>query len=204
MLRFPRRAPATRAIPSIGEERMVRLRHGHGHTVAEIEAVRSTGFPRVPDYVVFPADEARSWRWSGPRPSTAWCWSRTAAAPTSPRRCAASRTRSGRSSRWTWAHEPDRVDRPGEPHGEDPGRRDRPRTSRRSSRARLHDGPRARQRGVLDAGRLDRHQRQRDEEEPLRQHRGHRPGRDGGLVGRVLERAQVAPRESIGWTPSSG
>jgi alkyldihydroxyacetonephosphate synthase len=35
----------------------VRLRHGHGHTVAEIEAVRTTGFPRVPDYVVYPADE---------------------------------------------------------------------------------------------------------------------------------------------------
>jgi alkyldihydroxyacetonephosphate synthase len=35
----------------------VRLRHGHGHTVSEISAVRSTGFPRVPDYVVYPADE---------------------------------------------------------------------------------------------------------------------------------------------------
>lgn len=37
----------------------VRLRHGHGHTVSEINAVRSTGFARVPDYVVFPKDEAQ-------------------------------------------------------------------------------------------------------------------------------------------------
>ncbi len=35
----------------------VRLRHGHGHTVSEINAVRTNGFPRVPDYVVFPSDE---------------------------------------------------------------------------------------------------------------------------------------------------
>ena len=35
----------------------IRLRHGHGHTVSEINAVRTTGFSRVPDYVVFPNDE---------------------------------------------------------------------------------------------------------------------------------------------------
>ena len=35
----------------------VRLRHGHGHTVSEINAVRTNGFSRVPDYVVFPDDE---------------------------------------------------------------------------------------------------------------------------------------------------
>ncbi len=35
----------------------IRLRHGHGHTVSEINAVRSNGFARVPDYVLFPADE---------------------------------------------------------------------------------------------------------------------------------------------------
>jgi alkyldihydroxyacetonephosphate synthase len=35
----------------------VRLRHGHGHTVAEIEAIRGEGLPRVPDYVLFPATE---------------------------------------------------------------------------------------------------------------------------------------------------
>ena len=35
----------------------IRLRHGHGHTVSEISAVRSNGFARVPDYVVFPTDE---------------------------------------------------------------------------------------------------------------------------------------------------
>lgn len=33
----------------------VRLRRGHGHTVAEMDAVRCGGFARVPDYVVFPA-----------------------------------------------------------------------------------------------------------------------------------------------------
>lgn len=35
----------------------VRLRHGHGHTVAEIDAIRTSGLPRVPDCVVYPADE---------------------------------------------------------------------------------------------------------------------------------------------------
>ena len=35
----------------------VRLRHGHGHTVSEINAVRTNGFSRVPDYVVYPRDE---------------------------------------------------------------------------------------------------------------------------------------------------
>jgi alkyldihydroxyacetonephosphate synthase len=35
----------------------VRLRHGHGHTVSEINAVRTDGFPRVPDYVLFPSTE---------------------------------------------------------------------------------------------------------------------------------------------------
>ena len=43
---------------------------------------------------------------------------------------------------------------------------------------RRHDGPRTRQRGILDAGRLDRHQRQRHEEKPLRQHRRHRARRE--------------------------
>jgi alkyldihydroxyacetonephosphate synthase len=40
-------------------EAAVRLRHGHGHTVAEIEAVRSEGFARVPDLVLFPEDDAQ-------------------------------------------------------------------------------------------------------------------------------------------------
>lgn len=43
----------------ISTDRAVRLRHGHGHTVSEISAIRTTGFPRVPDYVVYPADEAQ-------------------------------------------------------------------------------------------------------------------------------------------------
>ena len=34
-----------------------RLRHGHGHTVSEINAVRTNGFERIPDYVVYPRDE---------------------------------------------------------------------------------------------------------------------------------------------------
>ena len=37
----------------------IRLRHGHGHTVSEINAVRSNGFARVPDYVLYPKDEAQ-------------------------------------------------------------------------------------------------------------------------------------------------
>jgi alkyldihydroxyacetonephosphate synthase len=35
----------------------IRLRHGHGHTVSEINAVRTNGFSRIPDYVVFPENE---------------------------------------------------------------------------------------------------------------------------------------------------
>jgi len=37
----------------------IRLRHGHGHTVSEINALKADGFPRVPDYVVYPADETQ-------------------------------------------------------------------------------------------------------------------------------------------------
>ncbi len=37
----------------------VRLRHGHGHTVSEINAVKTSGFLRVPDYVVYPSDETQ-------------------------------------------------------------------------------------------------------------------------------------------------
>ena len=43
----------------VSTEPAVRLRRGHGHTVAEMEAVRSGGFARVPDYVVFPATAAQ-------------------------------------------------------------------------------------------------------------------------------------------------
>jgi alkyldihydroxyacetonephosphate synthase len=32
----------------------VRMRHGHGHTVEEIYAVRNQGLPRIPDVVVYP------------------------------------------------------------------------------------------------------------------------------------------------------
>jgi alkyldihydroxyacetonephosphate synthase len=41
----------------ISTDPAIRLRHGHGHTVSEINAVRTNGFPRVPDYVVFPKSE---------------------------------------------------------------------------------------------------------------------------------------------------
>jgi alkyldihydroxyacetonephosphate synthase len=41
----------------ITTEPEVRLRHGHGHTVSEIHALRTTGFARVPDYVVYPESE---------------------------------------------------------------------------------------------------------------------------------------------------
>jgi alkyldihydroxyacetonephosphate synthase len=42
----------------VSNDPVVRLRRGHGHTVAEMEAVHSDGFARVPDYVVFPTTEA--------------------------------------------------------------------------------------------------------------------------------------------------
>ncbi len=39
---------------AISLEPLVRLRHGHGHTVEEVFALRNGGLPRVPDLVVFP------------------------------------------------------------------------------------------------------------------------------------------------------
>jgi alkyldihydroxyacetonephosphate synthase len=43
----------------ISTDGATRLRHGHGHTVSEINAVRTEGFSRVPDYVVYPEDESQ-------------------------------------------------------------------------------------------------------------------------------------------------
>jgi alkyldihydroxyacetonephosphate synthase len=43
----------------VSDDAVLRLRCGHGHTVAEIDALRSGGFARVPDYVVYPASEAQ-------------------------------------------------------------------------------------------------------------------------------------------------
>ncbi|HSK18262.1 MAG TPA: FAD-binding oxidoreductase [Longimicrobiales bacterium] len=43
----------------VSTDPVVRLRRGHGHTVAEMDAVRSDGFVRVPDYVVFPTTEGQ-------------------------------------------------------------------------------------------------------------------------------------------------
>lgn len=60
----PRAAPGFRAAlagvlapDQLSADDAVRLRHGHGHTVSEIEAVRSDGFARIPDLVVFPAGD---------------------------------------------------------------------------------------------------------------------------------------------------
>jgi alkyldihydroxyacetonephosphate synthase len=47
------------AADQVSTDARTRLRRGHGHTVSEIEAVRSGGFSRIPDYVVFPTDEAQ-------------------------------------------------------------------------------------------------------------------------------------------------
>jgi alkyldihydroxyacetonephosphate synthase len=56
---FLAEAESALSADQITTEPEVRLRHGHGHTVSEINALRTTGFPRVPDYVVFPASEAQ-------------------------------------------------------------------------------------------------------------------------------------------------
>lgn len=68
---YPPRVPESKPAPEflaelqkiltadqITTEPEIRLRHGHGHTVSEINALRTTGFPRVPDYVVYPESEA--------------------------------------------------------------------------------------------------------------------------------------------------
>ncbi|MEP6765669.1 MAG: FAD-binding oxidoreductase, partial [Gemmatimonadaceae bacterium] len=39
---------------AVSVEALLRMRHGHGHTVEEIFAVRHDGFSRIPDVVVFP------------------------------------------------------------------------------------------------------------------------------------------------------
>jgi alkyldihydroxyacetonephosphate synthase len=39
------------------DDPLVRLRHGHGHTVEEMYAIKYTGVARVPDLVLFPRDE---------------------------------------------------------------------------------------------------------------------------------------------------
>lgn len=54
---FLRQAKTFLAADQVTTEPAIRLRHGHGHTVSEINAVRTTGFDRVPDYVVYPSDE---------------------------------------------------------------------------------------------------------------------------------------------------
>ena len=72
------------------------------------------------------------------------------------------------------APEPRVMDRPREPHGVHPGRRDRQRDRGTARPPRLYHRPRARFGGALDAGRLDRDQRQRHEEEPLWEYRGPR------------------------------
>ena len=57
----PRRSPALLAElagffepEQLSDDALVRLRHGHGHTGAEIWAIRYGRLPRVPDLVVFP------------------------------------------------------------------------------------------------------------------------------------------------------
>ena len=85
-------------------------------------------------------------------------------------------------------HEPRPLAGRGEPSGRRRGRDLRQGAGAPPRGARLHLGPRPRQRRALHPRGLDRHQRQRHEEEPLRQHRGHRrrgdPGdaRGGGRV----------------------
>ena len=64
---YPPQVPASRATAAfldalhtimapaaISLESLVRLRHGHGHTVEEIFALRTVGLSRVPDVVVYP------------------------------------------------------------------------------------------------------------------------------------------------------
>jgi len=45
-------------VDALSTDDAVRVRHGHGHTVEEVYAVRYERLGRVPDLVVFPADEA--------------------------------------------------------------------------------------------------------------------------------------------------
>ena len=68
---------------------------------------------------------------------------------------------------------------------------------------RLHARPRARQRRVLDARRLDRDQRERHEEEPLRQHRGARALDVDAVTAAACSRAS-APRRASRSAPTRG
>lgn len=68
---FPPPIPASRASEEFLEglrsvvaptavtlDALVRMRHGHGHTVEEIYSLRNDGLPRVPDVVVYPQSAA--------------------------------------------------------------------------------------------------------------------------------------------------
>jgi alkyldihydroxyacetonephosphate synthase len=43
----------------LSQDSTVRQRHGHGHTQEEMVAIKTTGLQRVPDWVVYPEDEAQ-------------------------------------------------------------------------------------------------------------------------------------------------
>lgn len=47
------------AADQISTDDALRLRHGHGHTQEEMYAIKTGGLGRVPDYVVYPTDEAQ-------------------------------------------------------------------------------------------------------------------------------------------------
>jgi len=56
----PALAQALRAVlpaDAVSDDAKVRLRHGHGHTLEEMYAIRHGGLARVPDLVVFPSTE---------------------------------------------------------------------------------------------------------------------------------------------------
>ena len=180
----------------------IRLRHGHGHTQEEMWAIKYGRLARVPDLVVYPESEERG-------------AARSSTLARAPRRLPDPvRRRHERDRRAALpARTSERTHRVGRPAAHEPRssgstrrtawRASRPArsgatSSRQLAPPRLHDRPRARQHRVLDARRLDRDPRERHEEEPLRQHRGHRASTSTAVTARGELARDAAPPARVG------
>ena len=177
----------------VSSDPRVRLRHGHGHTQEDMWAIKHGALKRVPDLVVWPEDEAEVRAVLELVREHGACLIPYGGGTnvTDALRCPEDERRAivsldlRRMNRVLWIDPTNRT-------AADPGGRHRQRDRRAARPSRLHARPRARFRRALDARRLDRDERQRDEEEPLREHRGARAldrRRDAGRRSRARGRA---------------
>ena len=165
---------------AITDDAEIRLRHGHGHTQEEMWAIKYGRLARVPDLVVLARERRRRCARSStlaraprrlPDPvRRRHQRDRGAALPARTSDAAIVSVDMRRMNRVLWIDPENRM------ACIEAGAIGRE-IAEVLAPLRLHDRPRARQHRVLDARRLDRDARERHEEEPLRQHRGHRARR---------------------------